>query len=248
MSYLPYRGPWVLTDVDDEAEPPPEGESEKCTAFLLARLRCPIVTTGFAKEHLNHLCQIAWLGHCETYQVDREASYVLDPQDLDHDIDRAVGFWLEVSNDACIEAHNVATWYAGARRHFLESVKPLTVNIADKDAYPKHYPPAGAKTEADIARVSRGKGTASLLHPRITVEVQAELFADIQTDIFDEIVHGAVSRCSLACSGVVGYSEGKPVEFLAFEWSESGVAHCYPISEAQAARLEGPRLHSMTRY
>ena len=246
MPYLPYRGPWVLADVDSQADPP--FHDEECPAYLLARLRCPVVTTGYVQHHLNHLCQIAWLRHCINYQIGREASYILDPRDLSRDIDQAVALWFEISDGACVDAHNVASWYACARVDFLEQLKPLTVDIANKDTYPKHYPSIAAKTEPDIARASGGKGSASLLHPRITVDVQAELLADIQTEVFDQIVDRSISRCSLACNGVAGYSEGKAVKFLAVEWSESGVAHCYPISEAQAARLDGPRLHSMTRY
>lgn len=78
--------------------------------------------------------------------------------------------------------------------------------------------------------------------------MQAELLADIQAAIFAQILAGSASRCSLQCHGVVGYSEGKETNFLAVERSHSGVAQAYPISKAQADRLEGPRLTSMTRY
>lgn len=182
-------------------------------------------------EELGCLIFLIWVNVCHNYKIDRETTYIrCSTEETDFELDE---------DDLLIEllpaAQNISRWIECAKKDFIDILKPITVEVADKNIYSKHFL---ISKNSDIKELS-SKSNISYLASHITASVLKDIYLSNVNKVFFKLLKTRDSvRFSVKEENVVGYSGGVETNYLMFEVNtSSGITHAYPVSEIEAIKL-----------
>lgn len=175
-------------------------------------------------EEINWELFDIWKNICHKYMIDHEYRYIYF--DYIHSYENQEP-WEDEIEEVRRAKMNAESWVESAKTEMINLCTPLYSKIADREAYPKHYP---RFNESNESMRKRSKSKDAVLLPEYTIAKQNFLFVKLLQLRFPIILTNRNLVFIIERNILTGYSEGKECSKLVCKIdTTSKLVHFYPI-------------------